>query len=152
MTESLPRNSPKMTLLDKMMARHAVIMKDSRIPAPATPASLAVGAVAFPLQLAGSIRAMMQMQIPRERMNERLRKAEQSLKTSPEDEFPRVHDLTGAWIIIMTFVLSADGPWSPRHLKRLFVGIYGVDCGGIGWQCKLASRLCRNVWSYPASA
>lgn len=71
-------------------------------------------------------------------MNERQRGAEQSLKTSPEDEIPRVHDLTGAWIIIMTFVLSADGPWSPRHLKRLFVGIYGVDCGGIGWQAMQA--------------
>lgn len=83
MTESLPRISAKMTLLDKTMASNAVIMKDNNIPAPATPASLDVGAVAFRLQSATSNKAMIESNA--ERVNERLVHAKKRWKSSPRD-------------------------------------------------------------------
>jgi hypothetical protein len=58
MTDDFPRNSPNITLAERIMARPAVIMNDSKIPVPATPASLGVEAGALLQFAAGSIMGM----------------------------------------------------------------------------------------------
>lgn len=86
MIDSLPRNSPKMTLLDRTRAKQAVIMKDNKIylaqlvvahehaslprpfsltPVPATPASLGVDASASLEQLAKATSDMLNSLMPR---------------------------------------------------------------------------------------